>query len=74
MKKSKITKPVFFVVFLLIIAFTVLSTMGVKTYNGDIKNYYVWGIDDIRWGIDIRGGVNVTFGVPEDYAKENTVT
>ena len=48
--------------------------MGVKTYNGDIKNYYVWGIDDIRWGIDIRGGVNVTFGVPEDYAKENTVT
>lgn len=74
LKKSKITKPVFFVVFLLIIAFTVLSTMGVKTYNGDIKNYYVWGIDDIRWGIDIRGGVNVTFGVPEDYAKENTVT
>ena len=74
MKKSKITKPVFFVVFLLIIAFTVLSTMGIKTYNGDIKSYYVWGIDDIRWGIDIRGGVNVTFGVPEDYAKENTVT
>ena len=72
--KSKITKPVFFVVFFLIIAFTVLSTMGVKTYNGDIKNYYVWGIDDIRWGIDIRGGVNVTFGVPEDYAKENDIT
>lgn len=72
--KSKITKPVFFVVFILIIAFTVLSTMGIKTYNGDIKNYYVWGIDDIRWGIDIRGGVNVTFGVPEDYAKENEIT
>lgn len=72
--KSKITKPVFFVVFFLIIAFTVLSTMGVKTYNGDIKNHYIWGIDDIRWGIDIRGGVNVTFGVPEDYAKENAVT
>lgn len=72
--KSKITKPVFFVVFLLIIAFTVLSTMGVKTYNGDIKTHYIWGIDDIRWGIDIRGGVNVTFGVPEDYAKEHTVT
>ena len=72
--KSKITKPVFFVVFILIIAFTVLSTMGIKTYNGDIKNYYVWGIDDIRWGIDIRGGVNVTFGVPEDYAKDNEIT
>lgn len=72
--KSKITKPVFFVVFILIIAFTVLSTMGIKTYNGDIKSHYVWGIDDIRWGIDIRGGVNVTFGVPEDYAKENEIT
>ncbi len=72
--KSKITKPVFFVMLILIAAFTVLSTMGIKTYYGDIKTSYVWGIDDIRWGIDIRGGVNVTFGVPEDYAKNNPVT
>ena len=72
--KSRITKPVFFIVFFLIVAFTLLSTIGIKTYYGDIKTSYVWGIDDIRWGIDIRGGVNVTFGVPEDYAKDNPVT
>ena len=72
--KSRITKPVFFIVFFLIVAFTLLSTMGIKTYYGDIKTSYIWGIDDIRWGIDIRGGVNVTFGVPEDYAKDNPVT
>ena len=72
--KSKIGKPVFFVVFFLIIAFTLLSTMGISTYYGDIKTSYVWGIDDIRWGIDIRGGVNATFKVPEDYAAEHTIT
>ncbi|MCH5206652.1 MAG: protein translocase subunit SecD, partial [Oscillospiraceae bacterium] len=72
--KSRITKPVFFIVFFLIIAFAVLSTMGVRTYYGDIKTSWVWGIDDIRWGIDIRGGVNVTFGVPESYAAENNIT
>lgn len=64
----------FFVIFFLIVAFTLLSTMGIKTYFGDIKRSYVWGIDDIRWGIDIRGGVNVTFGVPKDYLKDHTVT
>ena len=58
----------------LIAAFTFLSTMGVKTYYGDIKHSYIWGIDDIRWGIDIRGGVNVTFGVPKEYSDNNPVT
>lgn len=48
--------------------------MGISSYKGDIKTSYVWGIDDIRWGIDIRGGVNVTFGVPEDYAAEHDIT
>ena len=72
--KSRIGKPAFFIVFILIIIFTVLSTMGVSTYYGDIKKSYIWGIDDIRWGIDIRGGVNATFKVPDDYAAENTIT
>lgn len=72
--KSKITKPVFFIVFILIMAFALLSTMGIRTYYGDIKTSWVWGIDDIRWGIDIRGGVNVTFGVPKDYADTHEIT
>jgi len=72
--KSRITKPVFFIVFILIIVFAVLSTMGISTRYGDTKTAIIWGIDDIRWGIDIRGGVNVTFGVPEDYAAEHDIT
>lgn len=73
-QKSSIGKPVFFVVFILILAFTLMSTMGISTRYGDMKTALVWGIDDIRWGIDIRGGVNVTFGVPEDYAAEHDIT
>ncbi len=73
-EKTRITKPVFFIVFFLIVAFTLLSTMGISTYFGDNKTSWVWGINDIRWGIDIRGGVNVTFGVPEDYAAEHNIT
>ncbi|MCM1168001.1 MAG: protein translocase subunit SecD, partial [Ruminococcus sp.] len=72
--KSRITKPVFFVVFFLIVIFTLLSTVGIRTYYGDIKTSWIWGIDDIRWGIDIRGGVNVTFKPPADYESENTIT
>lgn len=72
--KSKIGKSAFFIVFILIIVFAVLSTMGISTYDGDIKKSIVWGIDDIRWGMDIRGGVNATFVVPEDYAAENEIT
>lgn len=72
--KSRIGKPAFFIVFILIIVFAVLSTMGISTYNGDIKKSIVWGIDDIRWGMDIRGGVSATFTVPEDYAAEHEIT
>ncbi|MBP1542609.1 MAG: protein translocase subunit SecF [Oscillospiraceae bacterium] len=72
--KSRISRPVFFIVFLLIAAFAFLSTMGVSTRYGDTETHIIWGIDDIRWGIDIRGGVNVTFGVPEDYASANEIT
>ena len=72
--KHKIGKPAFFIVFILIIVFAVLSTMGISTYDGDNKTSIIWGIDDIRWGMDIRGGVNATFTVPEDYAAENTIT
>lgn len=72
--KSRIGKPAFFIVFILIIVFAVLSTMGISTYNGDIKKSIIWGIDDIRWGMDIRGGVNATFTVPEDYAAEHEIT
>ncbi len=71
--KRKIGKPVFFVVAALIMVFAVLSTLGISTRYGDNETTIIAGIDDIRWGIDIRGGVNVTFGVPTDYAAANAI-
>ena len=54
---KRIPKPVFFIVALLVLAFTFTAVFGVSYYTGDNKNTVVKGISDIRWGIDIRGGV-----------------
>ena len=59
--KKKIGRPVFFVVAALIIAFSLLSTLGISTRYGDNETTIIAGIVDIRWGIDIRGGVEATF-------------
>ena len=58
---KRIPKPVFFIVAVLILAFAFTSLVGVKYYEGDIQNTVIKGISDIRWGIDIRGGVEATF-------------
>lgn len=63
---AKIKKPVFFIVFALILLFAASVFYGVKTYYGDMETVYVKGVNDIRFGIDIRGGVDVTFTSPED--------
>ena len=62
---KRIGKPVFFVVFVLILAFAYTTMFGVATYNGDIKHTWVHSLEDIRLGIDIQGGVDVTFE-PDD--------
>ncbi len=58
---KRVPKPVFFVVALLVLAFTFTAVFGVSYYTGDNKNTVIKGIGDIRWGIDIRGGVEATF-------------
>ncbi len=58
---NKIKKPVFFIVFAVIALFTVTTVFGVHSQYGDIVSTYVHGVDDIRMGIDIQGGVDVTF-------------
>ena len=58
---KRVAKPVFFIVALLIIALAVTSTIGIDTQYGDIKTTRIKGLDDIRWGIDIKGGVEATF-------------
>ena len=54
-----------FVVAILIVLFSLTAIFGVSYTYGDTKNVYVKGASDIRFGIDIRGGVDVTF-VPAD--------
>ena len=58
---KRVPKPVFFIVALLILAFSFTAIFGVSYYSGDNKVTVIKGIGDIRWGIDIRGGVEATF-------------
>lgn len=62
---KKVGKPVFFIIAALIAAMGYLTVAGVSTTYGDITKRVIKGVDDIRWGIDIRGGVDVTFSPPE---------
>ncbi len=55
----------FIVLAVLIAAFAVTAFGGVSYRYGDTRNVYVKGAGDIRFGIDIRGGVDVTF-MPSD--------
>ncbi|MBQ8057257.1 MAG: SecD/SecF family protein translocase subunit [Ruminococcus sp.] len=63
---KRIPKPVFFITALLILLFAASSIFGVSYYDGDIEKTVIKGIDDIRWGIDIRGGVEATFKPADD--------
>lgn len=61
MKNKRTGKPVFFVIFVLILALTYLAFFGIENYYGDTRQVYVKGAQDIRWGIDISGGVEAVF-------------
>ena len=49
----------------LIAAFVYTAFFGVAVKYGDVTTTYLKGAKDIRFGVDIKGGVNVTF-VPSD--------
>lgn len=68
---KRVKKPVFFVVLVLIAALVYTSLFGVYGQNGDFKTTYIKGAGDIRWGIDIRGGVEATFS-PAEGVKATT--
>ncbi|MBR5472927.1 MAG: protein translocase subunit SecD [Clostridia bacterium] len=61
MKSKRSSKSTFFVILALILVLTLLSFIGVDNYYGDIHKVYVKGAGDIRWGIDISGGVEAVF-------------
>ena len=52
---------------LLILAFVYTAFFGVSAKYGDVTTTYIKGAQDIRFGVDIKGGVNVTFVPSEDY-------
>lgn len=62
---KSVKKPVFFIVAGFILALTFFTIVGLHTNHGDIVTTWIRGVGDIRWGIDIRGGVDVTFTPPE---------
>ncbi len=65
---KRVAKPVFFIVALLILFLTYTATFGIRGQNGDNSTSYIKGVGDIRWGIDINGGVEATFS-PETTTK-----
>ena len=68
---KRIGKPVFFIVVLLIAFLTYATFYGISSTFGDNTKTYIKGAGDIRWGIDIRGGVDVTFSPPENFDATN---
>ncbi len=66
MKSKRSRKSTFFVIFALILALSYLAFFGVENYYGDTRKVYVKGAGDIRWGIDISGGVEAVFSPDKD--------
>ena len=61
MKSKRTGKVTFFVVFILILALTYTAFFGIENYYGDNREVIFKGAEDIRWGIDIQGGVEAVF-------------
>ena len=69
MKAKRTGKPVFFIIFILILALTYTAFFGIDEYYGDKRVIYAKGANDIRWGIDIKGGVEAVFSPELEDAK-----
>lgn len=61
MKAQSKGKLVFVLVFVLILALAYTAFFGIDNYYGDTRKIYFKGANDIRWGIDIKGGVEAVF-------------
>ena len=61
MTVKRIGKPTFFIVVALIALFSFTSIVGLDYRFGDNTKTLIKGVDDVRLGIDIQGGVDATF-------------
>jgi len=70
---KRVAKPVFFIVAAIIVALVFTAFAGVHSSYGDRTDTHIKGAGDIRFGIDIRGGVEATFGPtdPDIAVSEN---
>ncbi|MBQ9808564.1 MAG: SecD/SecF family protein translocase subunit [Ruminococcus sp.] len=64
---KKIGKSTFFIVVAVIALFSVTAIFGIDYRYGDIPKTIIKGVDDIRLGIDIKGGVDATFEPADDF-------
>jgi len=62
---KRVGKVKFFIALIVLLLFTYVSFFGVSfdNYYGDTRTFHfgIKGASDIRWGIDIRGGVEAVF-------------
>ena len=72
MKSKRTGKPVFFVVVALILALAFTAFFGISDYYGDTNQVYLKGANEIRWGIDIKGGVEAVFSPDKGDVKITT--
>ena len=72
MTVKKINKSTFFIVVVLIALFSFSAVAGFDYCYGDNAKTVVKGVDDIRLGIDIKGGVDVTFAPADGYDANET--
>ena len=70
---KRVTKPVLFIIIIVIAAITYLAAFGLHYNYGDTSTAIVKGASEMRFGIDIHGGVDVTFRPQTGYTatKEN---
>ncbi|MCM1006572.1 MAG: protein translocase subunit SecD [Ruminococcus flavefaciens] len=64
---KKTGKLTFFIVVALIALFSLSAIVGLDYRYGDNTKTMIKGIDDIRLGIDIKGGVDATFAPAGDF-------
>lgn len=62
---KRVGRPVIFVIVLVIAVLSYLACAGFGYSQGDNRVTVVKGAQDIRFGIDIKGGVDVTFTPPK---------
>ena len=66
---KSIGKPAFFIVTILVLAFSFAAFFGISDYYGDTRKVYIKGTEDIRWGIDISGGVEAIFSPDKEESE-----